>query len=133
MREPITYRIYGDSGVFLSTWSGPLTDADLFRCYEGLSEMPDWRPGLHELADLRTADVAAVSAEGLRGLSRMVEGHFDGLGVEFKTAVIAPDDLPFGLARLYEMVSDQSPETVQVFRSPSPALKWLRVPPDVLR
>ena len=44
MREPITYRIYGDSGVFVSTWSGPLTDADLFRCYEGLFEMPDWRP-----------------------------------------------------------------------------------------
>ena len=62
----------------------------------------------------------------------MVEGHFADLEIIFKTAVVAADDLPFGLARLYGMVSDQSSEMVHVFRSPVPALEWLGVPSQVL-
>ena len=87
---------------------------------------------MNELLDTRTADMTGVSADALRKLAAMVESRLAELVIEFKTAVIASDDLPFGLARLYEMVSDESPEAVHVFRAVPPALEWLNVPSHLL-
>jgi|AP95_1055475.scaffolds.fasta_scaffold36438_2 hypothetical protein len=76
--------------------------------------------------------MAGVTPGGLRRLSGIVESRFADLGIEFKTAVIAGSDLTFGLARLYQMVSDGSPESVRVFKTLAPALEWVGGPPDLL-
>ena len=128
----ITYQIHEELGVFVSHWSGSITNTLMLDCYRNLFENPAWKPGLHELADLRSSEMSKVTPDGLRALIGMVEHRFEGLGIDFKTAIIASADLPYGLARLYEMVSEQSPESVQVFRSSSAAVEWLGVPESVL-
>jgi len=48
--------------------------------------------------------------------------------LDFKTAIVAPEDLSYGLSKLYESYSEHSPETIMVFREAKDALEWLGVP-----
>ena len=66
--SPITCRIHADHGVFVTTWRRAVSDDDHIRFYLDLFETPDWRPGLHEIVDLRLADMAGVTPGGLRRL-----------------------------------------------------------------
>ena len=129
---PIACRMHADHGLFVTTWRGAVSDDDHIRFYLDLFETREWRPGLHEIADLRLADMAGVTPGGLRRLSGIVERRFADLDIEFKTAVIAGSDLAFGLARLFQMVSHGSPESVRVFKNPGLALEWVGAPPDLL-
>ena len=87
----------------------------------------DIEPGFHEIADMRNAQMATVTGEGMRGVNLMVQERLAGKCDDFKTAVIAPENLPFGLSRLYEQYSHESPENVMVFREVSKALQWIGV------
>ena len=60
--------------------------------------------------DLRDAQMEGVTSEGLQQLSSLVSRYTNVKPGGFNTAVIAPEDLPFGLARVYEVVSKETPE-----------------------
>lgn len=49
-----------------------------------------------------------------------------------KIAVIAPKDLSFGMARMFEAFSDTVPFNFGVFREIDAALAWLGVPENLL-
>lgn len=81
---------------------------------------------MRELVDLSEADVSNVTADGLVSLAMTLADLFERDGIElYKTAVYSPEDLPFGLSRLYEAYTADSPESVQVFRDRDEALSWL--------
>jgi len=122
---PILFTIYEEHGFFLSTWVGDISDSDLLSTYKQLFESEDYQPGFHEIADMRNVQMGGVTTQGLRRLASMVERYLAGQCEGFKTAIIAPKDLPFGLSRQYEFLSDESPERVMVFREPKEALKWI--------
>lgn len=42
-----------------------------------------------------------------------------------KLAIVASDDIHFGLSRMYEMMTDEMPQGVHVFRSMADAEQWL--------
>ena len=123
----IDHKIFGEQGIVITTLVGAVTDADILPGYMRLYEDENWKPGYHEIVDLRNAKMDGVTAEGLRSLSVMVEGYVAGKCDRFKSAVVAPKDLPFGLARLYEALSEESPESVKVFRNMKDALGWVGV------
>ena len=128
----ITHRIYPSLGIVVSTWRGQVSDADLVLEYRRLYEDDEWKPGAHELVDVREADLVNVSSRGLKTLAGVMGEYLVGFEGEFKTAVLTSGDLTFGLGRVYEAYSAESPETVQVFRDPREALAWLAAPADLL-
>ncbi len=91
-----------------------------------------WEPGFDVLVDVREADVAKISGAGLRTVAEVIAGYMRGLEGQSKTAILAPHNAMFGLGRMYEAYTSQSPETVQVFRDPQQALSWLGAPADLL-
>ena len=113
----ISFRIHGEHGFFISEWVGPISDSDLVPAYMELLGNEAYRPGFHELTDLRRAQMGGVTSTGLRSLALVVERHLAGKCDSFRTAVVAPEDLEFGLSRVYEAMSRESPEHVMVFRS----------------
>ena len=123
---PITFSINLKAGYFLSKYRGVITDALLLSSYQDFHEGDNWVPGLHELADLSQADMTRVTETGLRKLSEYVESVYREHGQSYiKTAAFAPTDLPFGIARMYEVFSSKSPEYLQVFRLIDDAESWL--------
>ena len=130
---PILHTINEELGVVLSSWVGDISDSDLLLSYEQLYQNENWKPGFNEIVDLRNAELSDVTSEGLEQLSITVKQITAGKCEVFKTAVIAPDDLPFGLARVYEAVSADTPERVMVFRDLKHAFVWLDIEYSLLK
>ncbi len=71
-----------------------------------------------QLDHLESSDVLIISQTPRPFLSAREDG---------KTAIIAPTDLAFGLARMYEFTSSEGemPFDTKVFRTADEALQWL--------
>jgi len=122
---PIKFTIYEEHKVFVSHWVGVIVDSEILPAYRALYAKEQMTHEFNKLSDLRKADVLNVTSETLHHLSSFVASYYAGKGVQPKTAVIAPKDLAYGLARMYELTSGNSPEIVMVFRNPNEAIKWL--------
>ncbi|MCF8070725.1 MAG: hypothetical protein K9L30_19260 [Desulfobacterales bacterium] len=46
--------------------------------------------------------------------------------VPSKAAIVAPDDLSFGLSRVHDVYRDQNKRKTMVFRTKQEAIKWLK-------
>ncbi len=103
-----------------------MTDEEILAGYLEFLSGDEWSPVMYELVDLSEADLREVTATGLAELAEAVAGVFEQAGVSTsRTAVYSARNMPFGLARIYEAYTFESPESVQVFRDRDQALRWL--------
>jgi hypothetical protein len=130
--SPIIHSLHEDLHLLISTWSGTVTDAEMIEGYRKAYADRRWVPGFNEVTDLRRADLRAVTADGLRGVRLLVSESVAGFTGTFRTAVLAPTDLGFGLSRMYELMSDESTESVRVCRDAQDAAAWVGIPVSVL-
>ena len=128
----ITFNINEKKGFFVSTWVGDISDADLQSAYRSLFEDERFKPGMIEIADMREAQMEAVTSDGLYRLSAMVCRELEGKCEKFKVAIIAPALLPYGLSRAYEVISASSEENVRVFRELDKAFEWVGVDANLI-
>lgn len=127
-RLAMKYTIHQSIRIVVTTWSGRLTDSSLTSSYMELFNDEAWNPDFNELADFRDADVSQITKKGLEAIADM-SFEFEG---NKKSAILVSQDLSFGLARIYEVLTESSSETARVFRDPIIALAWLGAPPDLL-
>ena len=113
---------------FIETrYVGVVDDAQLMDYYRELYRRPNLDFVTSELVDLSDADLGLVSTAGLSSLASFVVDELARLQLgSARTAIYAPYDLPFGVARMYEAWSDHSPEEVRVFRDRDDAVRWLK-------
>lgn len=130
--SPITHSLDEDLHLLITTWSGAVTDAEMIEGYRMAYADRRWVPGFNEVTDLRRADVRAVTPDGLRGVRLLVAESVAGFTGSFRTAVLAPTDLGFGISRMYELMSDESSESVRVCRDAADAAAWVGIPASVL-
>lgn len=130
---PIFYSIKKEQGIVVSKHEGNISDKELVDVYTALYQDPDFRKNYSKLVDLRSSKSTERSMGALKEVADMVKQYHSKRSERTKTAIVAPHDLYFGLARTYELISDESPEEVMVFRDVDKALEWLDVGPDVLK
>lgn len=128
----IHFKVHLDKRLLVGVWVGPVSDEEVVQAYREIYLGSENYPLLNEIADLRQADMSAVTAESLRQVADIVASITAEDGRTFKTAVIAERDLPYGIARMYGSISDGSGEETRVFRKESEALSWLGVERSVL-
>ena len=80
--------------------------------------------------DFSNTSLAETTTEGIKQLSLMVQK----LGTarkNGKSAVVAPGDLEYGMARMFQLLTDngQIPFMIRVFRSFDAAKQWLSSKP----
>jgi hypothetical protein len=123
---PITFTVKREYGYFISKYVGRVTDEDLIEPWKAFLEGDEWVPGLNELTDISEMDGQGLTIQGLERLSEYVSSFLsENYDASIKVAIYSPGDLPFGLARTYEAISDESPETVSVFRDREKAESWI--------
>ena len=124
---PITFSINHENGYSIAKFKGRISDDELLNAYKSFYTGEDWRPGLNELVDFSDADLKEITIEGIRNLAKLAENVFKAHNIiSVKTAVYAPKDFSFGLSRMYEAISFESPENVNVFRDILEAEMWLK-------
>jgi len=119
----IDFKIFEDFNLVVSRWDGAIKTDDVFPSYQKLFENEKWRPGFNEIADLRNAGMHEFKSDGLQQLNKNISNYYEGIAIN--VAIIAPNDLPFGIARIYEAYAYDSSECVKVFRKVNDALNWI--------
>lgn len=129
---PITHQYHEASQLTAFTHAGTVPDDEFLDAYRTAFDDSRVRGSCCLLIDLRTTQSGARSAQALREMGEMMLDVFGSTGNAPKVAVVAPGDLSFGLARMYESFSHRVDWEFSVFRDPRAALEWLGLPADTL-
>lgn len=129
---PITCRFMDDEGLIVFRHEGVVTDEEFLATYKSHHQDPRFEQSHDILVDLRDADSGVRSPEALRSIATFRSRLLGDAAGNPRVAVVAPTDISYGLARMYEAYSDALPFEFVVFKDIGAALAWLRVPEDLL-
>ncbi len=121
---PISYTIDKHRKLILTKVSGILTDDELYHHKRSLMNDPQFEPGMRELSDVREIKELHVTSSGVWSMASIDKEHAEKLQ-SFKLAIIASEDIVFGMARMYQSLTQPSLPQVNVFRNEEEAMKWL--------
>ncbi|MEW6734287.1 MAG: hypothetical protein AB1489_23375 [Acidobacteriota bacterium] len=124
---PVCYYIDKSTRLIVITFQGVVTEQEIAADRERLAEDPEFNPAFSQLLDFRRVKQLHLSYSTV---SKIAQSSIFHPGI--KKAFLAPTDLTYGFSRMYELLSDQLNQQVQVFRQPSQALQWLGIAPDAI-
>ena len=113
----IEYEYQSERKFLIVRVSGVVTHEDFSG--EGF---PDVAEGTRELFDLSSATDAQISNAEVRQIS---DTDRRGPGRIVQMAILAETDIAFGMARMYQILTDEMSTEVQVFRDRAAAMAWL--------
>jgi hypothetical protein len=121
---PISYWIDSNVGIVFTTATGVLTDEELLAHKRKLTADPGFKRGMVEVSDVREVTQLDVTPEGVRSFV-----HQDQLDAErlrdYKLAIVVSRDVVFGMARMYQTLTEENVPNVGVFRNLEEAKVWL--------
>jgi len=98
---------------------------ELVKYLEDIYSSADFDTNIDVFWDLRLADFSSVTVEEIHSFMSFVGEHWGKEG-KAKAAIVAPDDLGFGLSRMYEMLMDsETSSDIRVFRDFDQAKEWI--------
>jgi hypothetical protein len=119
---PASYTIHVDQKLVVSRFWGAATDDDIFDHGQRLRNDPLFRPDFRQLVDMSELTEIRVGSGVVRDASR---NQFFAPGV--RRALVAKSDAAFGMARMYAIASENSGQTIEVFRDIKAAKAWLDI------
>jgi hypothetical protein len=122
------YQIFKPYNLFYLRIEGEVKLMEVSQSRLQILNDPDFTPTLSQLVDLRFAQAGRFSVEEIRSLASST--IFE-RGI--KRALVAPADLEFGIARMFEVFNEPHGQEVRVFRSLEEACQWLGVPIEALK
>ena len=130
---PIHYRIDHSLGAVFTTASGTISEEELLDHMNRLSADHGLAPTCVELVDLSRVEQVKASSGSIEKAAEFRRSYGEKTRVT-KTAIVATSDYIFGLARMYEILAEETNHTTRVFRDMSQAKEWLGIeqsaPPD---
>jgi len=115
---------YDESKEILTCYcQGPVFVAEFKATIALIVSSKEYSPSVNMLWDVQDADPASFDIS-LAGQIVSIRQHYPERG-NAKLAIVASDDLHFGLSRMYESMSDDMPQDIHVFRTVADAEQWL--------
>ena len=127
---PIDIRVDSAERVRYSYVTGVVTDADAIDAYERVVDDPDFDPTLDVIADMTGVARLEVTASRVRELAERRARNARLNAARPRVAIVAPSDVMFGLARMYESSGprDDGSRRYLVCRTMGEARAWLSLP-----
>lgn len=121
---PYRYKVSPQERRILTVFSGPLTGEELTEYARRPAVQPKEWADFDELLDLSGVGPADVHAEDIRAFARAAEAS-DRYRRSSQLAVVAPRDVLFGYARMFQTLRSESPQSIEIFRAREDAERWL--------
>jgi hypothetical protein len=119
---PGGYIIDTARSLVLSRAWGVLTGAELIRHARTLAADPGFKPHFSQLCDMRDVTEIRADAAAIRELASL-----NPFGAGARRSLVVASDVVFGMARMYQILIDTSPDEFEVFRDLDQTLRWLGV------
>ncbi|MDH3643223.1 MAG: hypothetical protein OES38_14070 [Gammaproteobacteria bacterium] len=118
---PITYEVDETRSLTVTTLVGEVSREEIFAYYEQFMADTRCRSCTKSLIDL----TSSIPVDGSPDWMQSISARSDPTTNVTRMAVIAPDDLRYGLSRAYEAYVDDQAVATGVFRNRSEAEAWL--------
>jgi hypothetical protein len=115
--------IDAEARIVILKVDGDLGDRDLLSLADALERDPEVPRDFSLLIDLREANGREVTSAGVQALA----ARSLVLSRESRRAVVVPSNLGYGMARMYEMLSEKRGGSARVFRDYREALRWVEL------
>lgn len=129
---PIVYRADPAKRRILAEASGAIGQQDLFAYKRAVGARPEWA-GYDEVLDVSLVDsLLDIRLDNLKAVADFA-ASLDQPEQPSKFAIVAPQDLYFGLGRMYESLRESAPHSsrrIAAFRTRAEAERWLDAPVD---
>jgi hypothetical protein len=122
---PVSYQIHKQIRLVVIKFVGEVTVKDILDDRMRISRDADFDPSFNQLLDFRGATSITLSYSTIWGLARNTV-----FKPGIKKAIIAPNDVSYGFARMYEGFSSGLHQQIYVFRRADEAFKWLDIADD---
>ena len=129
---PITYQLKPDENLVILVHVGAVTDDEFLSFYQALYEDTRFDVSFNMLVDLRQAESSVRGAGTLKESAEFMRRQYVSTTARPMIAVVASEDISFGLARMYEMFSEEVPWEFEVFRAINAASAWLGLPDNLM-
>jgi hypothetical protein len=126
---PLVFRLEHEARVIVTAAYGTLTDDEVFGYLRQIGSRED-AIGYDEFVDLTHVTHIAVPLTERVGDVVSAAAKLDEVRRTSRSAIVAPDDLAFGLGRMYQTRREMEPGStteVGVFRTSEEALAFLRI------
>jgi hypothetical protein len=112
-------------GLVLARGWDTLTDQDVLGSLRAVATDPRFRPDMRHLIDFRDITKLDITSVGVRTAA---DNRYFGAGA--RRAFVLGSESAYGMARMYQILRDTAPDTLELFREPEPALEWLGLSRD---
>lgn len=122
---PISFHLDPRRDTVLVRGAGTLSLDEVLRLLDDLAVAGPQIRGKNGVIDAAHATDTQITFDGIRRISDRVS-QLDPIFRGTRWAVIAPGDVMYGVARMYETLRSGGPFEVRAFRSASEAEAWIR-------
>lgn len=121
---PAEFRVDSEEEIVYGTLRGEVTAEEIIAGLEGVFDSGDYRPHFNGISDLR--DINWESEQGdLRKIVQFIIRNKSRIG-RHRSAIVVSEERSFGMSRMFEVFSEQTPLKVRVFRDYDKALEWVK-------
>jgi len=113
------------NGIVYSSFEGALNDNDILAHRDVLKTHPDFNPQFSEIVDFTEVKQLRVTVGLINSMAKSDSLY----NPESRHAVIAPHDVTYGVARLYQMLAQDTRPNVAVVRSMAEARRFVGIEP----
>jgi hypothetical protein len=123
---PMSYTIDASQNLVRATGTGVLTDDDVMAHRRALSADPRFTQQMREISDIRQVTDFQVTPAGVR-LMVAADVKMVPAGGMHKLAVVAEENVAYGMSRMYQTLDEPNIRSVGVFRNYQDAEEWLGI------
>jgi len=106
-----------DLNTILRTVTGELVMSDLKQALTESTLHPDFKTNMHVIWDLTDADISKCSTAELIEAVEFIHSSSESRGDDYKIVIVAPEDLSFGISRMFEAFGNKLSISIHVLRS----------------
>ena len=121
---PMTYTIDTQKNVVRAVGTGVLTDDDVMAHRQAMTGDARFSPKMCEISDIRQVTDFQVTPAGVR-IMVASDAKMTATGGMHKLAIVADENVAYGMSRMYQTLGEPDTRSVGVFRSYEEAEGWL--------
>lgn len=124
---PIIFSMNHEGGYIVAQYKGAISDEALLDEWKSYHNSFDSIQGINQLADFSEADLSGLTTNGIQALADyfiIINGKNN--ITSMKIAIYAPRELSFGLSRMYEALTYDTGQDIEVFKDREKAIQWIR-------
>ncbi len=124
---PVSSIVNAEDNLIIHYFSEYVSYPILMETIQKTLENPDYHVGMNAIWLCEEGTKVDMASEEAQKISQHAREAFDKFGVTYKLALVAKDDLPYGMNKVYEGWSNDRPVEIMSFRELEQALEWIGI------